>query len=558
MRDPKSAAIIAFQGKYLSSTAKVKRLLEYEDLADRVDALSPQNLLLLMEDIGLSDAMFLYEMANPEQMQGILDLTLWDGEQLLQDSLVSWFRYAQAVSEECLQRLLQGIDGEVLLAFILANSTMINQPDKEEDIELDGEFVYTPDRMFLFVVPEESEAARAQASTLGELIRALYDVDMEWARGLLFSALSELPSNLVSRARQFRSSRVADMGFFPFEDAIGMYHVSPIDSLTAMIAEEVEESLQPIGDPGDTFFDTLVPRTAHSRLNDAVETLDDRGRQVFLNNLTYLTNRSLAARRKRLDEIEVVGPELRWVMGHLNLGLEVIAAKGAPSPGQVVGKTTMMRLFQVAVARLSGLRQRALRLLRELHVDAGYTLFDEETTHALSAMATPFTARFHAKGERPFSSLAEVEEGEALLTECEAVVDFFATRLGFDWARLEQATLLPDDDKRYLTFTQLVATLIVHFGTSGELRVAPVSASYVRTFVASSVVEGSLSHGLRQRIAHELLPALLGGTERAGQEWLPRLFEKGCQYLEMHLGQLDVSSPIDPSVLPIGFLSAEE
>lgn len=542
----------------LSSSALVRRLIELPDLPQRLAALSPQNLLLLMQEIGLEDAMFLFESASAEQVQGILDLTIWPGDRPDYDRLVAWLDYAASTSDEALLRALRGTDPELLMALILEHTQLFHRPDSEEDIEFDGELHYTPDRLFAFgfVATDDGETHDA-AVTIRKAMALLYRDDVDFARRLLLTALAEVQSSLEESMQQFRRGRLEDLGFLPIEESATLYHVESLPRLRLSIDEEIRENRSATAAPGDALPEGLVPLVADSLLAQVTASLAREERQQFFVHVTYLVNRSLVAREIPLDDMDLARREIRWVTSHLNLGLEALFIGELDKARDAIAHTTLVNVFRASNAVLHPLRRRAQVLQRRFGISRGYRLMTDAETHFIEALASRFPVR-HAEPESvAFESLTEIERAGQHLSRFEAIADWLEARLGFSPAVLDAMVPEHGDQVVYLSLPLLLATLVVHRETRGEFRIESLDEEEVRDAVRLLFADGpTLSAETRARLTTNTFAPLVANSVELEEPSMRYLIGSTFDFLESELGSLDPSVPIDPRGLPIGFVRA--
>ncbi|MCA9522156.1 MAG: hypothetical protein KC609_14350 [Myxococcales bacterium] len=540
----------------LSSTQLVSRLVELPDLAQRVGVLSPQNLLLLMQEIGLEDAMFLFEAATAEQIQGILDLTIWPGTSPDYDRVVAWLDYAASTSDEALLRTLRGTDPEILMSLILERATLFHRPDSEEDIEFEGELHYTPDRLFAFgfATTEDGETNDA-AVTIRKAIQVLYRDDVDFVRRLLFTLLPEAQSNLEETLYQFRLGRLEDLGFLPFDEASTLYHVESLPRLRLTLEEEIREMRPSAAPPGDALPEALVPLEPESLLARVLATLHHDERQQFFIHLTYLVNRSLVAREIPLDDMDLARREIRWVASHLNLGLESLAAGDFDTARAMVTRTSLLNVFRGSNAVLHPVRRRAQGLLRRFGIPRGYRLLSDAETHFIEALASRFPVRHAEPESSPFVTLAEVERATQHVARFEAIADWLERRLGFTPAVLD--AMVPEHGDRvvHLSLPLLLATLVVHRVTSGEFRIDSITEEQCQQVIRLWFGAGpKLSAATREQVIGDTFAKLVDSHAELEEPSMRYLINATFEFLESELGTLDASAALDPRGLPIGFL----
>ena len=131
-----------------------------------------------------------------EQVQGALDLAIWDRDQISTER------------------------ADELLALLLRQRARIydlsleEPPDEPEGILFD-----TPDRLFTLELLGDEQTQR----TTQHLVENLYRADQFMMRRLLVGMRSEIDVELEETALRWRSGRMADLGFVDFYQALEVY-----------------------------------------------------------------------------------------------------------------------------------------------------------------------------------------------------------------------------------------------------------------------------------------------------------------------------------------------
>ncbi|GBD26131.1 hypothetical protein HRbin30_01460 [bacterium HR30] len=387
----------------LPARARLERLLEHPRAAEIVAQLPVQEVYYLVKEIGLADAGELLALASPEQVQGCLDLDVWDKDRLDITRLRPWF---EVMLEEFLPnrmlRVLEGLDIE-LLALWLRRTCRIYDRTLEEEVEehLNRPRYSTPDTFFVVEFLPETDASTAL--TLERLLDRLYDVDQQFVRRLLLEAKWGLETELEETAYRWRRGRLEDLGFVEYFEAIGVY--ATIDPAKAKGAAAIDwrprgprEGAVVLPVPvADAFTDGSFFAAVFASIRD------ESFAQDVAEALLALVNRVLSADRADPAEPDEVRAVSSRALATLSLGLEYLAEGSVEAAQAVLARTPLVTIFRVGFSLTAELGRLAQRVYQRG--------IDDPNLDPLLAKRPLFPRAFDTPpfaGGRPFRSLADV------------------------------------------------------------------------------------------------------------------------------------------------------
>lgn len=222
-------------------------LLETEEA---VAAATPLEAYLAIKRRGLEDALAVLGALSPEQIRVILDLEVWNRDAIDVAELLTWLEAFRTAGLAALARAARSLDPEALAAVLRRRLLVALVPKEDrsdpeptpdwlvhppEDIE---PILATPDGRFYVaaravderadLAGEPEEVEEDERKQILALVRELYlDEEWEYVAGILRLTLEDLSSSLEEDAFRFRSARLEDLGFPPFEQALEVY--GPLD-----------------------------------------------------------------------------------------------------------------------------------------------------------------------------------------------------------------------------------------------------------------------------------------------------------------------------------------
>ncbi len=170
-----------------------------------------------------------------------------------------------------------------------------------------------------------SFSEEVQASELIDtMVRKLADMDLSVFHGLMLETINVLPAETEEEQFRLKTIRLAEKGFLPFHEAIGIYQPTPLKSLRKRPKTQVFSS--------DTFDPDLpMPPQSFTRFLE--------GEDLFVNALTRLpadfmltleselaalVNKVVSADRIKVRGTETLSSVIRKTSAFLSLGLESI------------------------------------------------------------------------------------------------------------------------------------------------------------------------------------------------------------------------------------------
>ncbi|HCY87722.1 MAG TPA: hypothetical protein DHV36_21485, partial [Desulfobacteraceae bacterium] len=177
--------------------------------------------------------------------------------------------------------------------------------------------------------PEETRPYEDTPELIENMLRSLAEMDLSVFHGLLLETTALLPSEAEEEQYRQRNIRLAEKGFEPPHEAVGIYQ--PVRSGTLRKRPDTRSNT-PAYDPEiplpPQFFTPFIDgedlfTAALARVDEAEKAF------VFQGELAALINKIISADRVKLRKKETVRDVMKKATAYLSLGLEVIAQKKA-------------------------------------------------------------------------------------------------------------------------------------------------------------------------------------------------------------------------------------
>ncbi|MCD4689438.1 MAG: DUF6178 family protein [Desulfuromonadaceae bacterium] len=469
--------------------AKYDLLLDATDGQQLLQLLPPQDLYLLVKELGHEDSKDLLAMASPNQIVVCVDLDGWKGDEICGAKSLDWLLAAIGTDPEELLPRLHGFDFDLLVLILQRSITVLKGPeDLCDDDQEPGSGVMPYEFEFL---DEE------QAKPLYALVGALFCQDEIFCRRLLEALRSELPSVLEEEVYQQRRNRLLDYGFPDPVDAMAVYARLDVEAFD--LAEYSRPSTLPEPGPVAPGF-VLTPMSSQYLLAEVLSAGIDAS-SVW--DLSFLLNRVMVADGIDVGDSAAVQETLEKVYGCLNVALEQLCGSALEKAREVFDGTYLLGLFRLGHNVTLRLQEEARRLLDSdigAYLDGPYAALVMALQGRMPCYCIAFDGDSRA-GELPFSTLRQVEATRQRLAEVEVQRRLFEERFDFELPHRQELEVngVVADDAEQLTLSDFFLTALANRVLGRDFVPAPISPSELPVLHRLIAENGRLSEALRQQ-----------------------------------------------------------
>jgi hypothetical protein len=209
----------------------MQQILESAQPAALVHSFPEQDLYFLIHDIGAEDALPLLALASDRQWEYVLDIETWHRDRLEPMALTRWFDLLYRADARRTVKWLIEQKTELLTLYLFKNIE-VRVCEHDQDPSEFGEDFFTLDSVFYVRITgplfaSDSELGDIEKKNyrdfLTKLIQSLAAFDHVVYQALLFEAAHIIPTESEEEAYRLRNVRLAEKGFLPFEEAVGVY-----------------------------------------------------------------------------------------------------------------------------------------------------------------------------------------------------------------------------------------------------------------------------------------------------------------------------------------------
>lgn len=329
----KLVELLAQRRRLLSMPAEkaLDAILESPDALPLVHSFSGEDFYFLIHDIGLDDALPLLSMASSSQWEYILDMEAWQKDKIVLNSALKWFDLLLKADAD---RFIQWVQKEKLelFEFCLFKTIEVRVREHDEDPGVFGDDFVTLDGIFYFRSVDRSVDDSPEADLLPEkeeillsLLKKLADADHVVYQKILFEFASILPAETEEEIYRLRNVRMAENGFLPFEEAIGIYQ--PLQKATEI---SMQKRMTRLGaSRKSTIPLSLYPVSViagEDLFSRTMNQIDARGLFSALESeFAVLCNTIIAADQKTIRErLELAGIVTK-ACGYISIGLQKLS-----------------------------------------------------------------------------------------------------------------------------------------------------------------------------------------------------------------------------------------
>lgn len=351
------------------------RILDERQPVPLVHSFPEEDFYFLIHDIGAEDSLQLLEMASDRQWEYILDTDIWHRDHIIIPEITRWLKLFLTASPARMVRWSAEKHTEFMEYYLFRNIQVAVREHDQDPSEL-GDGFETHDDVFYFRVndlpfgPEpDTHLKEDRDEFVTEYLHRLSDYDYDLYHSILLESATVIPAEAEEELYRLRNVRLAEKGFVPFDEAVGIYQ--------ALRPETFEKQSQkflkkyPRTDSG--FIPVpLYPLSTVSQdslFAHALERIEQEGISEHLQSeFAGLCNHVISADQRKIREREELRTVVRKVCACLSIGLEVLLKTDSPSPQQaavMLQNWPLAQIFRVGYGQTAQLKWRAEKWRRE-------------------------------------------------------------------------------------------------------------------------------------------------------------------------------------------------
>jgi hypothetical protein len=323
----------------LPSEKALDAILDAPQPVALVHSFPEEDFYFLINDIGLENSLELMRLASNRQWEYIFDIEAWEKDRIEIHSVTRWLDLLLKIDSQRFIKWFLDDKTEFVEFYLFKNIEVKVRESDQDPSEFDKEFftfddsiyfrfredVFDPDAMERESEPTIKEHRDAFLSTF---FRLLADYDHLIYQKVLLESSSVIPAETEEEAYRLRNVRLAEKGFMPFDEAIGIYQaLKPQDfakqSVKYTVKDDERRQLLPVPlyHAGmlkeDNLFAGALKRI---ETNEVLEQIQSE--------FAGLCNQIVAADQETIRDRELLSAIVKKACGYLNIGLESLTAEG--------------------------------------------------------------------------------------------------------------------------------------------------------------------------------------------------------------------------------------
>lgn len=470
-QDPLTGEIIP-----IDANERVERILTHQFAKDIVRSMDPQSLFNIIQEAGINDSYELVLLASAQQVQAFLDLDCWRRDEFDLDSFTEWIELLLQGDDKSFDELMRTMDREALVIWIREQVAIFEwEHDRDVLDTISDPVSSSPDGVYALVFPND-ERSGAQIRLLLERV---YAYNLEFGMHLFKAVRWELTTDMMEHMYRMRNSRLNDLGFVPFEEAVEVYAwLEPIkwlESARKRLREPIAPARSTVGalPPVDYQLQGIEQRLHARDANTFARALASIGQLVaadevasqadqILSQFRALANRIHIADLGNSSDQNVARKAVDRAQNHIGIALELLSPDSVEDRARALLNLPLKELHRVGFSAIQNLRTQSQKLVQRgnttLIDTSPYSLLESEDEEMMRGLSGIRPVMHRGKGT-PFSQLRDIQ---TIATRLGKIA--FAELLFFAWLGADRKALASDESitngSETITFRTLFATLV--------------------------------------------------------------------------------------------------
>jgi hypothetical protein len=545
----------------LPAEKALDRILDDPQPAALVHSFPEQDFYSLVNEIGPEDSLPLLGLATNKQWEHIVDLEVWQKDRLELNSVTRWMNL---MLEADPKRFIKWVLEEQLefIEFYLFKNLEVRIREHDQDTADFGDEYFTLDDVYYLKftdMPIETESAKLndeqRREFLTKLAQRLASYDYDAFQRVLLEVIHVIPNETEEDCYRWRSVRLAEKGFLPFDEAIGIYQpIKPGDlekkkpKFIPRSADEISSLPVPISPlrelKEDNHFTRALQKIAPANVLHQLQA-------EFAN----LCNQIAVADHQSIGEHEVLRGIVKKASGHISIGLEQMLKDKDADPAlaaALIIRYPLQDIFKVGFGSALKLKWRTEKWLSKCwfaRTGLRLTFWGEKWMGVVGGLLVkkPLFYDDYKTGVlyREFASVDDIVETEAIINQVVAIDDVLS---------LMDIKIEPTAKHGILTYKNLLLTLWVrHYRKLKERKLKPLTLKQFLPFFEKLLPEKVDPESEKVRkIPQEMKTGFLNwlATETTLKDYeiserLGQTFEDLFNEIELEYGRV-AANEIDP------------
>lgn len=303
-----------------------------------VHSFPEEDLYFLMHEIGIENSLALLSLASNKQWEYVVDIEGWIKDNIEIHSVTRWLDFLFKVAPERFIKWFLEEKTNFMEFYLYQNIEVLVRESDQDPSEIGEEYftfdntIYVRFRENVFGPdPENLESDQIikehRNAFLTNFFKQLAEYDFAVYQKVLLESSSVIPAETEEEAYRRRNFRLAEKGFMPFDEAIGVYQPlkrKDFEKLSVKyVSAETERQLQL---PVPLYFAGMLKDK--NLFTEALRRIEnDEALRQIQTEFAGLCNQVGVADQKIIREKEALEEIVKKVCGYINIGLEDLTVK---------------------------------------------------------------------------------------------------------------------------------------------------------------------------------------------------------------------------------------
>lgn len=549
----------------LSPEKAIKAILDNKMATPLVHSMPVEDFYFLIHEIGPDDALEILGMASARQWEFFIDMDVWEKDRFKIDAMTKWLNRLFLADPARFFKWMWDEKPE-LAEYYLSRTIDVRILEENEDPSDWEDGFFTNDGVFYVrIIPEKTsigspdeddDGPDARTEFITRFLARLVDEDIKRYQFTLLTTTAVNPAESEEDAFRLKNVRLAERGFLPFDEAVGVY--------APMGPGGVKKRRSPLAGPDkNKGFSPPVPMghvfmlKSGTIFSDAIMRMGEGGlTDELLSEFAALCNRIIAADQTPINDRSDLRHIVEKACGYLSIGLSRVSGE-KPDPGRAAALLSaypLSGIFRAGFAAAIELKSRAVSWKKEgwfAKNGLPLTFWGERLTGYIGGLllARPRFFDNYETGRlyREFESLEDIRKAEDALNAA-MTFDVLFSKMGIEVKAIPKG--------RFVTHENLLLTMWARKRSGlSPIPVGMDMKSFKAFFVSlwTETTPGRVSDGMKTDFLR-FLAQKSGQAEYRVSEILGRSLEQMFTRLEEELSAV-AADDLDPRFINLFLVS---
>jgi hypothetical protein len=179
-----------------------------------------QTAFFALKEANTDLAQWFFDNALPEQVQALVDLDCWNGDQFNAERFAEFFHHIARCSPEKLYEYTKEIDPEIIVRTLIEYADVFDFDPQEPPNVAEEQLLLSPDNLYAIILKTENPDLK---ESLYQWLNKLSAMDLQLMRRHLESCKWEQKTEIEEFAFTIKKGRLEDLGFVDRSEAVSLF-----------------------------------------------------------------------------------------------------------------------------------------------------------------------------------------------------------------------------------------------------------------------------------------------------------------------------------------------